>query len=135
MLAPFDALHLSELNHDNCEALRARVRRFSASAWIIEGDANEAVHEIVAAIPGRSLSLAFLDPHGLHLHYDTLKTLATRRADLGRQAIPLPAHLLQPSPRGSGHLAEDGAEEAQRSIHDGFRCLAVTAGNGHDPPP
>jgi len=49
---------------------------------LLHGDANECVREVVNAIPERSLSLAFLDPSGLHLDYNTLKALAARRADL-----------------------------------------------------
>ena len=46
------------------------------------GDANERVPEIVAEIPDNTLSLAFLDPYGLHLDYETIKALAKKRADL-----------------------------------------------------
>jgi three-Cys-motif partner protein len=41
-------------------------------------------------IPEGSLSLAFLDPYGLHLDYDTIAVLARRRADL---IIFFPDHL------------------------------------------
>lgn len=82
--AGFDGLHLCESNADKHGALDARVQRASNSKvlQVLRGDANERVHEIMAAIPDRSLSLAFLDPYGLHLEFNTLKTLSAKRADL-----------------------------------------------------
>jgi three-Cys-motif partner protein len=81
---PFDGLHFCELAAESFEALKARLEalRSSASVQLLQGNANERAYEIMSAIPLHSLSLAFLDPSGLHLDYDTLKALAARRADL-----------------------------------------------------
>jgi three-Cys-motif partner protein len=80
----FDGLHFCELDAERHQALQARLERLSpaSTVQVLQGDANERVAEIVVGIPGRSLSLAFLDPSGLHLDYETLRSLAARRADL-----------------------------------------------------
>ena len=57
---------------------------------LLHGDANEKICEIVREIPRRTLTLAFLDPYGLHLDYETLKVLSSIRADL---IIFFPDHL------------------------------------------
>lgn len=81
---PFDKLHLCESRSASCSALEKRLCRIRPreSFQLLLGDANERVHEIVAEIPNNTLSLAFLDPYGLHLDYDTIGTLAQKRADL-----------------------------------------------------
>src|SRR5688572_28851366 len=75
---PFTQLHLCELDKDRLEALRARVGRFKQAVepQLVLGDANVAVAQVSAALPPRSLSLAFLDPHGLHLSFNTLRSLS-----------------------------------------------------------
>jgi three-Cys-motif partner protein len=55
-----------------------------------DSDANDKVKEIVDRIPSGTLSLAFLDPYGLHMEFETLKTLSAVRADL---IIFFPDHL------------------------------------------
>jgi three-Cys-motif partner protein len=88
----FTQLHLCELNDERFDALSQRVKRFQhvRAPQLIHGDANVAVSEVTAALPTRSLSLAFLDPHGLHLNFDTLRVLAGRKVDL---IIFFPDHL------------------------------------------
>jgi three-Cys-motif partner protein len=78
----FAQLHLCEKNQRKYEALAERVRRFFSSAQVILGDANDEVNTVLATIPRRTLSLAFLDPYGLHLNFETLRTLSTRQVDL-----------------------------------------------------
>lgn len=81
---PFTGLHLCEMDAEKFVALRERVQRTRTTAndLFLRGDANEKVADLIASIPPRSLSLAFLDPYGLHLAYETLRTLAEVRADL-----------------------------------------------------
>jgi len=80
----FARLHLCELKKRNFEALSARVARFDQpnAPQLLHGDANKAVEQVAAEIPPGALSLAFLDPHGLHLNFETLSVLSQRRADL-----------------------------------------------------
>lgn len=81
---PFTRLHLCELDRAKFDALSQRLVNFRAPGdQLVCGDANEKVAEIVKAIPPKSLSLAFLDPFGLHLDYEmTLSPLSSIRADL-----------------------------------------------------
>jgi len=89
---PFTQLHLCELSKKRHDALAARLDKIKQpnKPQLIEGDANLRVADVVAALPPRSLSLAFLDPHGLHLHYTTLQCLSQRRVDL---VVSFPDHL------------------------------------------
>jgi three-Cys-motif partner protein len=89
---PFARLHLCELNREKYEALSQRLTRFSLPhpPQVLFGDANIRVGEVVAAIPQGSLSVAFLDPYGLHCHFSTLKALAEKRVDL---IVFFPDHL------------------------------------------
>jgi len=78
----FERLHLCEKNKQKFDALKRRIQQIRPDSQLLRGDANEKVHEIVGEIPKGSLSLAFLDPYGLHLDYETLKVLSAVRADL-----------------------------------------------------
>ncbi|MHC4508811.1 MAG: three-Cys-motif partner protein TcmP [Planctomycetota bacterium] len=87
---PFDKLHLCEKSKQKYEALKPRIAGLKPNSQVLHGDANKKIHEIVREIPQGSLSLAFLDPYGLHLDYETLKVLSNVRADL---IIFFPDHL------------------------------------------
>lgn len=87
---PFTNLHLCDNDERKYEALCTRMSRYRTDAQILHSDANEKVHEVVKAIPEGGLSLACLDPYGLHLQYKTLKILARKRMDL---IIFFPDHL------------------------------------------
>jgi three-Cys-motif partner protein len=78
----FARLHLCEKNKRKFDALVRRVERLSANPQVLHGDANEEIDNIVGEIPPGTLSLAFLDPYGLHLAFDTLRKLSAIRADL-----------------------------------------------------
>jgi three-Cys-motif partner protein len=66
------------------------VHKIRPDTQVIFGDANKEVNEIIEQIPSGTLSLAFLDPYGLHMEFETLKTLSAIRADL---IIFFPDHL------------------------------------------
>lgn len=72
-----------EQTFDGSEALRQRCERspkFDA-VQIIDGDCNEVIEKI--NIPSNSLALAFIDPTGIDVHFNTIKKLtANRRMDL-----------------------------------------------------
>ena len=89
---PFDRMHICELDSKCFNTLRERLQRFPQpnEPQMIHGNANLKVGEIVNELPRGSLSLAFLDPTGLHLHFETLRQLAVRRVDL---VIFFPDHL------------------------------------------
>jgi len=87
---PFDRLHLCEKNKRKYNALKSRIDQISPGSQVVHGDANKKINGIVEEIPQRTLSLAFLDPYGLHLDYETLRVLSNIRADL---IIFFPDHL------------------------------------------
>ena len=43
---------------------------------MFRGDCNQQINDMVRLIPQRALTLAFLDPTGLHLHFDCVAKLA-----------------------------------------------------------
>lgn len=88
----FTKLHLCESKRNRFQALKTRLTRFQQpnEPQLIHGDANEHVGEIVSQLPDGTLSVAFLDPYGLHLNFDTLRQLSTKRVDL---IVFFPDHL------------------------------------------
>lgn len=81
---PFKRLHLCEQDDEKIAALSKRVSRLRPDAddQLLHGDANRCIHDVVSAVPPKSLCLAFLDPYGLHLDFGTLRAMADIRADL-----------------------------------------------------
>lgn len=90
---PFDRYFFVDHLPANIAALRQRCSQFSGSnTSFYTDDANQAVDTIVAEIKavnqvyrpgvGCSLNLAFLDPEGLELYWDTVAKLATCRTDM-----------------------------------------------------
>jgi three-Cys-motif partner protein len=79
----FDGLHLCEVDSVKLEALKVRIARIDPPGQVqmILGDANERAHDVVAQLSDKVLTVAFLDPFGLHLHFKTLQLLAARRCD------------------------------------------------------
>jgi three-Cys-motif partner protein len=72
---PFKKYFMVELDSDALNALKKRVERapYKDRVKIIPGDCNEKIDKIIAEIPERSLSLAVVDPTGLHIKFETLK--------------------------------------------------------------
>ncbi len=79
---PFRRILLCELNETNAAACRTRLDNSVAKNryQMFEGDCNHLISDVVAAIPDRALALAFFDPTGLHVHFDTVRKLASRGA-------------------------------------------------------
>jgi three-Cys-motif partner protein len=81
----FDRILVCEKKQTLVDACRQRLAAQDVSdrAKVFAGDCNEVIGEIVAEIPDRSLTLAFVDPEGLHVYFDTLRQLTEdRRVDL-----------------------------------------------------
>lgn len=78
----FDRLHLCEKKECRYAALKSRTTKIRPDSQLLQGDANKKVHDVVKEIPKGSLSLTFLDPFGLHLHFDTLTIVSELRSDL-----------------------------------------------------
>lgn len=81
---PFSRLHLCEQNRKKYEALVQRMKQFRqpSEPQFVLGNANDKIYDIVKEIPTGTLSLAFLDPYGLHLDFATVETLSKQRVDL-----------------------------------------------------
>jgi three-Cys-motif partner protein len=85
LLVPFTEYHLVEMETRAAEALRARANKEAPDKTVLyyEKDANAAALAIADRIPFRSLSLAIIDPTGLHLDFASLHRLTDqRRMDL-----------------------------------------------------
>ena len=89
--APFTQYRFNELDADNHSALQKRISTSSLASKIrlYKGDANVVVQEICdeietcdqAMLSGKwsCFNIAFLDPEGLELHWDTVERLAQMR--------------------------------------------------------
>lgn len=79
---PFTKIVVCEKNPTFAEACEKRLASSGTPSdyHVLRGDCNVLAKEVAALIPGRALTLAFIDPTGLHAHFETIKTLS-----LGRQ--------------------------------------------------
>lgn len=93
MPKPFTQLLLNDKDRIKAEALQQRLLSYPQPnpPQVLAEDANTAVDQIVSQIPNSSsLTLAFLDPYGLHLSFESVRKLSKRKADL---IIFFPDHL------------------------------------------
>ena len=82
-MAPFTRLLYADMEAENIQALRARLREDSRAEMFC-GDCNILIDDMVQRIPRYGLNLAFVDPFGLRpLSFETLaKLAAVRRMDM-----------------------------------------------------
>jgi three-Cys-motif partner protein len=81
----FTGLHLCEREPALVEALKRRLaeRGAASRSRIVLGDVNQRVDELLRHVPSRgALSVAFADPYGLHLDFETVAKVAAKRCDL-----------------------------------------------------
>ena len=78
----FKKYYFVDLNNNACSAIDSRLTSKGINKDIICDDCNKAVDRIVAEIPKKSLSLAFIDPTALDFKFEALKKLSTRKMDL-----------------------------------------------------
>jgi len=82
---PFTGLHLCERDPLRAEALlkRLQARGVEDRCRVVVGDVNAVIDELISGVPkSGALSVAFADPFGLHLDFETVQRLADRRCDL-----------------------------------------------------
>lgn len=83
---PFTRYHFVDADTTALAALRTRLDRAGWRPPVVQtypGDANEVVPELARTIPRQALSVAVIDPTGLDLRFEALRTLTTgRRMDL-----------------------------------------------------
>lgn len=81
---PFAGYFFVDLNKTVLDTLSQRCKnhQYYNRIKFIHGDCNIVANSIINSIPTRSLSLAFIDPTGLHFRFPTLQKLAQRKVDL-----------------------------------------------------
>ena len=83
---PFDKILLCELDDSLASACEERLLKrglVESQFKVLRGDCNQQIDSMVKLIPGKALTLAFLDPTGLHLHFESVAKLASYgRVDL-----------------------------------------------------
>jgi len=81
---PFANYFFVDLDNEVLNALSERCKnhQYHNRIKLIPGDCNLIIDDIINKIPKRSLSLAFIDPTGLHFKFSTLQKLAQRKVDL-----------------------------------------------------
>jgi three-Cys-motif partner protein len=74
----FERILLCDINEDICDACDSRLAKSPAAGCyqLFRGDCNVQIDDIVAAIPDGALTLGFLDPTGLQLHFTTVQKLS-----------------------------------------------------------
>jgi three-Cys-motif partner protein len=84
--SPFDKYVFCEESHERIRALEVRAKTLAphADITVLEGDCNERIEDIIAAIPEpsrkqRVLTLCFVDPFSMGIRFSTLEKLATAR--------------------------------------------------------
>jgi three-Cys-motif partner protein len=125
---PFTRLHLCEKSRTKFKALKTRMDRMRPGTQVLQGDADEEVNAIIREIPERTLSLAFLDPYGLHLEFATLKRLSDIRADL---IIFFPDHL-DALRNWEKHYLQDSNSNLDRCLGTGADWRPILDATPHD---
>ena len=82
---PFDEFFFVDTSREAAKALESRFtcRNAHVQPHIYTGDCNREVDKLVRDVPSDHLVLAFVDPTGLHVHFDTIRKLTSgRKVDL-----------------------------------------------------
>jgi len=78
----FTKLIFADIDGKNCAALETRIATGDAAipTVVIPGDCNDVIDRVIAEIPTKDcLTLAFIDPTGWQIRFDTIKRLTERR--------------------------------------------------------
>lgn len=76
----FNKLIFVDKERESTEILEKRLKGFKGNSEILCGDCNEIIEKIISKIPFRHLCLAFIDPFGLCLPFQTLTKLTKERS-------------------------------------------------------
>ena len=82
---PFTCVHCCEQDRERADALERRLAAVCGERQhrVLRGDANILIRELLKPIPDRdALSLVFADPYGLHLDFETVRAIASKRCDM-----------------------------------------------------
>jgi three-Cys-motif partner protein len=79
---PFSQILLAEIDRSSADACRSRLEQLGIAdrATVFCGDCNDQVSAIRQQIPSGSLTLAFVDPPGLHADFETIVELTSGRS-------------------------------------------------------
>lgn len=79
--SPFSKIILCEMDKKCADACEARMLTSPAADRfvLVRGDCNARIEEITQHIPPRALTLAFIDPNDIGVHFETLRALASGR--------------------------------------------------------
>lgn len=79
----FDHLFFSDSGQKNIDTLKKRIPAGDRNRVTCrKGDCNSLIKEFLADVTDKTLGLAFLDPQGFEVQFETLKLLATKRIDI-----------------------------------------------------
>jgi three-Cys-motif partner protein len=75
---PFKRILLCEMDSSTARACESRIKATDAfdRCHVFTGDCNEKISEIVRSIPKGALTLAFIDPTGLHAKFEAIAALS-----------------------------------------------------------
>jgi three-Cys-motif partner protein len=102
----------SELDGRAHAALVARTSAYGDRAMILRRDANEAIAELLAAVPRRAPAFAFLDPEGSELAWETVAAVADHKRGSSRHKIE--QLILFPTDMGFVRLGPDHPDYVTR---------------------
>lgn len=82
MARPFSHFVFVDIDEEATDAIEKRTAPLASGRpiTIIRSDCNDAIKEVVRAIPPRALALAFLDPTNWEVRFDTVRALVDGRA-------------------------------------------------------
>jgi three-Cys-motif partner protein len=81
--APFSQMLVGDIDSDRANACAERLKAIGAPASPFVGPANETIKSMVAAVPARSLCMAYIDPYNLELlSFSIIEELAKLKVDL-----------------------------------------------------
>lgn len=108
----FDHLYFSDSDGKNIVSLKKRIAtKDQYRVTCRKGDCNSLIEEFLADVTDKTLGLAFLDPEGFEVQFNTLKLLATKRVDI---------IYLFPSGIGIARNLGNFVKMVQAPIMDGF---------------
>jgi three-Cys-motif partner protein len=117
---PATRLVAAEQHPKSFEALQARTKKFGDRVRLFNEDANAIVSEMLAEIPRRAPTFAFLDPEGSELDWKTIEAVAAHKRGLSPTKIE--QLILFPTDTGFMRLTPGYPEKVSRIFgHDRWR--------------
>lgn len=112
----------AEKHPDAFEALAARTKPYGKRVTLFNEDANRIVGKMLALVPRRAPTFAFLDPEGSELEWPTVEAVAAHKA--GHSPNKIEQLILFPTDMGFVRLAPDHPELVDRIYgHDRWRSI------------